>query len=47
VDPIPLTTYKYGHWKMMDMMKPGLVISIVWVFLLTGFMYVANLIGIF
>ena len=47
VDPIPLTTYKYGHWKMTDMMKPGLVISIVWVFLLTGFMYVANLLGVF
>lgn len=25
LDPIPLTTYHYGHWKMWDMMKPGLL----------------------
>jgi sodium-dependent dicarboxylate transporter 2/3/5 len=39
LDPIPLTTYEHGYWKITDMMKPGLVISIVWLVLLTVVMY--------
>ncbi len=23
LDPIPMTTYNYGYWKMSDMIKPG------------------------
>lgn len=47
VDPIPLTTYKYNYWSMLDMMKPGFIVSVIWVFVLTGFMYVATMVGIF
>ena len=47
IDPIPLTTYKYNYWKMMDMMKPGFVVSVLWVLLLTGCMYVATGAGLF
>lgn len=47
IDPIPLTTYKYGYWRMVDMMKPGLVVSTIWVFLLTGVIYIATILGVF
>lgn len=47
VDPIPLSTYQYGYWKMTDMMKPGFVISIVWVVLLTAVMLLASSVGLF
>ena len=47
VDPIPLTTYQYGYWRMIDMMKPGWVVSAIWVVVLTVFAYLAGVIGIF
>ena len=47
VDPIPLSTYQYGYWKMTDMMKPGFVISIVWLVLLTAVMLLASSVGLF
>lgn len=47
VDPIPMSTYQYGYWKITDMMKPGFVISVFWLILLTGVMYAANAIGVF
>lgn len=47
LDPIPLTTYQYGYWKLTDMMKPGLVISIIWLVLLVGVMHIAQAFGVF
>lgn len=47
LDPIPLTTYGYNYWKMFDMTKVGIVISIVWIALLFVFMTVANSVGLF
>lgn len=46
LDPIPLTTYHYGHWKMWDMMKPGFVISLVWIVICVGFVLIAQALGI-
>lgn len=31
LDPIPLTTYGYGYWKLPEMAKPGLVVSLFWI----------------
>lgn len=45
LDPIPLVTYGYKYWKFWDMMKPGFVISLVWIVLLVIFMYFYNSIG--
>lgn len=47
LDPIPLTTFQYGYWKITDMMKPGLVISVIWLILLVAFMHVAGILGVF
>jgi sodium-dependent dicarboxylate transporter 2/3/5 len=46
LDPIPLTTYEYKYWKFSDMMKPGFVISLVWIVLCVIFMYGASAIGL-
>ena len=46
LDPIPLTTYEHGYGKMTDMMKPGFVISLVWLVLLTVVMYFVRILGI-
>ncbi|WP_086347338.1 SLC13 family permease [Candidatus Enterococcus clewellii] len=46
LDPIPLTTYHYGHWKMWDMMKPGFIISMAWIILCVGFVLIAQALGI-
>jgi sodium-dependent dicarboxylate transporter 2/3/5 len=47
IDACPLSTYHYGYWKIPDMMKPGLVMSVGWVILLTGMMWVATRVGVF
>jgi len=47
LDPIPLTTYDYKYWKMTDMIKPGIIISLAWIVINVIFMYVAQMIGIF
>jgi sodium-dependent dicarboxylate transporter 2/3/5 len=36
LDAVPLVTYSRGYYKMLDMFLPGLVISVVWVVLMTG-----------
>ena len=41
LDPVPLVTYGKGYYKFFDMFGPGLVISIIWVIVMT----VAMLIG--
>lgn len=46
LDPIPLTTYNYGYWKMWDMIKPGFIISLVWIVLCVVFMLFAQMVGI-
>lgn len=47
LDPIPLTTYGYKYWKMIDMTKIGLLVSVVWIVLLFVFMVAANALGIY
>ncbi len=47
LDPIPLATYGYGYWKMGDMTKYGLIVTIVWSILLVIFMVAANGMGIY
>lgn len=47
LDPIPLTTYGYKYWKMFDMTKIGLIVSIVWIVLLFVFMVAANSLGLY
>ena len=41
LDPIPMATYNYGYWKMGDMTKPGIVISVLWIPVMVVFMYMA------
>ena len=46
LDPIPLTTYGYGYWKMGDMAKPGLIISLIWIPLCAIAILLGSMIGI-
>jgi sodium-dependent dicarboxylate transporter 2/3/5 len=46
LDPIPLTTYNYKFWRFGDMIKPGFVISLVWIALCVVFMYMTQSLGI-
>lgn len=45
LDPIPMVTYGYKYWNFWDMMKPGFIISLVWIALLVIFMYFFYSIG--
>lgn len=47
LDPIPLTSYQYGYWKMPDMIKPGFIISLAWIALNVIFMMGAQIFNIF
>jgi sodium-dependent dicarboxylate transporter 2/3/5 len=38
LDAVPLVTYSAGYYKFYDMWKPGLIISIVWVIVMTAVM---------
>jgi sodium-dependent dicarboxylate transporter 2/3/5 len=38
LDAVPLVTYSQGYYKMLDMFMPGLVISVMWVVLMTALM---------
>ena len=38
LDAVPLVTYSQGYYKMQDMFVPGLVISVMWVILMTTLM---------
>jgi sodium-dependent dicarboxylate transporter 2/3/5 len=38
LDAVPLVTYSKGYYKFYDMWKPGLVISIIWVIVMTAAM---------
>ena len=39
LDPVPLVTYPAGFYKMFDMFKPGCLISVVWVVVMTLVMF--------
>ena len=40
LDAVPLVTYSRGYYRMFDMLMPGLVISAVWVVLMTALLIV-------
>jgi solute carrier family 13 (sodium-dependent dicarboxylate transporter), member 2/3/5 len=47
LDSVPLLTYSKGYYKMFDMFLPGVVISGVWVILMTGILiFIAPLLGL-
>lgn len=46
LDPIPLTSFPYGYWTLPDMIKPGFVISLVWIVLNVIFMMGAQIFNI-
>lgn len=46
LDPIPLTTYGYGYWKLPEMAKPGLIISIIWIPICAAFILAGRALGI-
>jgi len=35
IDAVPLLTYGKGYYKMLDMLPPGIVLSVIWVILIT------------
>lgn len=40
LDAVPLVTYPSGYYRMFDMFKPGRVISVIWVLVMTAVLYV-------
>jgi sodium-dependent dicarboxylate transporter 2/3/5 len=38
LDPVTLVTYSKGYYRFFDMFKPGLIISIAWVIVMTALM---------
>lgn len=47
LDPVPLLTYAKGYYRAIDLARPGTVISVFWVIVMTALMLViAPLIGI-
>ena len=38
-DAVSLVTYQAGYYKMYDMFKPGIIISIAWIIITTALMY--------
>jgi sodium-dependent dicarboxylate transporter 2/3/5 len=42
LDAVPLVTYSRGYYKMLDMFAPGLVISVIWVILMTALLLVVG-----
>ena len=39
LDAVPLVTYPAGYYRMFDMFKPGCLISVVWVVVMTLVMF--------
>ena len=39
LDSVSLGTYQAGYYKMTDMFKPGLIISVAWVVITVAVMY--------
>ena len=47
LDAVPLVTFSKGYYRMLDMFVPGLVISVVWVILMTAvLMVIGPLVGL-
>ncbi len=47
LDPVPLLTFSKGYYTMFDMFKPGAIISIIWVIVMTAIlMFVGPAIGL-
>ena len=47
LDPVPLLTYTKGYYRMLDMLAPGTVLSVLWVVVMTALMVlVAPLVGL-
>ncbi|MSO57082.1 MAG: DASS family sodium-coupled anion symporter [Acidobacteria bacterium] len=47
LDAVTLVTYSRGYYKMLDMLLPGLVLSVVWVILMTGLiMFIGPMVGL-
>lgn len=40
LDPVPLVTFPAGYYRMFDMFKPGVFISVAWVVVMTVCMFV-------
>ena len=39
LDSVSLVTYQAGYYKMTDMFRPGLIISVAWVVITVAVMY--------
>ena len=39
LDAVPLVTYSKGYYRMFDMLIPGILISAVWVIIMTALMF--------
>ena len=47
LDAVPLVTFGTGYYRMFDMLLPGILISVVWVIVMTGLMLlIGPLIGL-
>ncbi len=47
LDPVPLLTFSKGYYSMFDMLRPGAIISVVWVIVMTAtLMVVGPMIGL-
>jgi sodium-dependent dicarboxylate transporter 2/3/5 len=47
LDAVPLVTYSRGYYKMLDMLLPGIIISVVWVIAMTAIlMLVGPMVGL-
>jgi sodium-dependent dicarboxylate transporter 2/3/5 len=47
LDPVPLLTFSKGYYSMFDMLKPGAIISVAWVIVMTAvLMTVGPMIGL-
>jgi sodium-dependent dicarboxylate transporter 2/3/5 len=42
LDAVSLVTYTRGYYRMLDMLRPGLLISLVWIILMTAVMLVVG-----
>jgi sodium-dependent dicarboxylate transporter 2/3/5 len=36
LDPVPMLTFAKGYYGMFDMLRPGAIISVVWVIVMTS-----------
>ena len=47
MDAVPLITYSKGYYRMFDMFRPGVIISVLWVVLMTAMlMLIGPLVGL-